>query len=1251
MTEPVNIEFRINSEQLAAQSQRAVNSVLGIGEASSRTGQSVSNMNSSLSGSASAVQILTEQVNIQKRVVADLERQYTAAKAAFDKVNMGTQNPQQIAERERASKLFREIRAELGGEKQALVELEKELNKQSTAQGRATNSAASYMTQLRHLRNEMQTMRMAGQQETQRYRELQAELTRVGTAYNLVRREQRLLTTAGNANLAGVMAGMSGIAGAFSAGQGVASLFVKNSERLAEIQTKLQAAMSITMGLQAVSNTLHATSAFRIQTVAKVTGLWQSAVRLLNVQLGLSVGLSKALLISGIGAIVVGIAAAVTAFNRYREAQEKALRSQKQLTEINIKAAKSIAEVTTDFERYNRIVKDSAATDGDKEKALKELNKKYGDTFGKVKNVKDMEEQLISRAPAYIAMMAEKAKAQAAMALAVEGQEKLLKSLAKSDKDVLRERFDGSYIPTFLTDIVQFKGKSDEEIKQQAETRRSALIAQAQWDSKTYYDAMTDAEHKATEIAEKNGFKETKDPKPPGKSKEETEAERRRKEASAARKKLAEHAVSDENKYNALVIAAMEEGAEKRIAEINAGYDKEIDAIEKKLKEIDELESKARRDGNFTEKDKKNTDAARQSLTDSKTAAGQKRDVGIQNVLKDSKKEIQSMWDGIYDNMRSSLQKELVEIERSYDEKKNIIIKNTLDATDREVQLRELAANKQREINVATINDERSRLSVRKDIETEKQKLANKTYLFEADKAEALLKIEKKAAEEELALLEKLRAEGVQGLGDEIELLIEKIKAMNSELEKMPANKFSEGIGFLKSFSEGMSGLSGEIGSIFGEVSEGIGNIQTAFSDSASAQDKFSAGLNGIISIVNMLSAASQQRKRVEKEFYQNAIAFAHEYALALNEQLRMQSEVNGSGFITDYAGKISDSFAAMNEATDKYYESISKLGDGKVKIKLRDSVDWGAVGKGAVGGAAAGAVIGSVVPVIGNAIGAAVGGLIGGIAGFFGGKKKKNEYGGLLDIFPELVDSAGNLNKELAQTLINTKQTDDETAQLLQNAIEWADAVEEANKQVREIVVDLSGSLGNDLKTAIVDAWKAGEDASKSMFDAANKSLEGFIENLLYSVIFADLFKDFEDRLVESLAPGGDGNIIDDYAWFIGEMDKRDEAYTSQLGALKEYAKGKGFNLWEPDNSQEAKKGLFQTMSQDTGTDLLGQFVAFRIHTADIHGLMVNMEKENKIVTSHLAAIEKNTSDTVSELKEVNTRLKRFENEGLRMK
>ena len=788
MTEPVNIEFRINSEQLAAQSQQAVNSVLGIGEASGRTGQSVSNMNSSLSGSASAVQILTEQVNIQKRVIADLERQYTSAKAAFDKVNVGTQNPRQIAERERASKLFREIRAELNGEKQALVELEKELNKQSTAQGRATNSAASYMTQLRHLRNEMQSLRMAGQQETQRYRELQAELTRVGTAYNLVRREQRLLTTAGNANLAGVMAGMSGIAGAFSAGQGIASLFVKNSEKLAEIQTKLQAAMSITMGLQAVSNTLHATSAFRIQTVAKVTELWQGAMRLLNVQLGLSVGLSKALIAGGIGLLIAGIATLISSIGKWGE-------KQREINRFNAEVNKSTQEQVTKVTALERVLNNSNNSQGVRQNALRELKK----IMPSYNAMLDEEGRLIAdntgALKEYIKNIKNTAAAKVASEKAVKAEQEFddwLSGLNRNEKRAILENSMGALSgddkliygallernKKYVNEVNKWNDVLDKSLsdsfKKTTETNKEHWT-NVKKEALASIDSIESSQLKLLRKGVTEGVDKDVVEKYKKATKDMADADRnlkvydfkpgfgssksRETEASAARKKLAEHAVSDENKYNALVIAAMEEGTEKRIAEINAGYDKEIDAIEKKLAEIDELETKARRDGKYTEKDKKNTDAARQTLEDSKTAAGQKRDVGIQNVLKDSKKEIQSLWDGIYDNMRSSLQKGLVEIERSYDEKKNIIIKNTTDATDREMQLRELAANKQREINVATINDERSRLSVRKDIETEKQKLANKTYLFETDKAEALLKIEKKAAEEELVLLKRLQAE------------------------------------------------------------------------------------------------------------------------------------------------------------------------------------------------------------------------------------------------------------------------------------------------------------------------------------------------------------------------------------------------------------------------------------------------------------------------------------------------------------
>ena len=149
-----------------------------------------------------------------------------------------------------------------------------------------------------------------------------------------------------------------------------------------------------------------------------------------------------------------------------------------------------------------------------------------------------------------------------------------------------------------------------------------------------------------------------------------------------------------------------------------------------------------------------------------------------------------------------------------------------------------------------------------------------------------------------------------------------------------------------------------------------------------------------------------------------------------------------------------------MSDASTKYNEAMDKLAEGRAKIDQKNAVDWGKVGSGAASGAAIGATVGSVVPVIGNAVGAVVGGVVGAVVGLFGGKKKKDLYGGLLDVYPELVDGQENLNKELAEQLIATNQLDAKTKQLVENALDWENALDEARGQIRDITVELAGDL-----------------------------------------------------------------------------------------------------------------------------------------------------------------------------------------------
>ena len=240
---------------------------------------------------------------------------------------------------------------------------------------------------------------------------------------------------------------------------------------------------------------------------------------------------------------------------------------------------------------------------------------------------------------------------------------------------------------------------------------------------------------------------------------------------------------------------------------------------------------------------------------------------------------------------------------------------------------------------------------------------------------------------------------------------------------------------------------------------------------------------------------------------------------------------------------------------------------------------------------------------------------------GLFKGKKKKNQYGGLTEVFPELVDGAGKLNKELAKTIINTDQVDDKTKQLIQNALDWAEATEKANQQIKEVVVDLAGDLGNGIKNALVEAFRSGENASKKMFDAAGKSLEQFVENLVFSALFSDAFKTFENDLIESFGESGDRDVVDDYDRFMGVLKGREKLFNESLRAIQGRADTHGFKLWGKESGKDASSltGAVKGVTEETASMVAGQMNAIRINQMEA----TNMLRQQLF---HLSNIDRNT-------------------------
>lgn len=525
--------------------------------------------------------------------------------------------------------------------------------------------------------------------------------------------------------------------------------------------------------------------------------------------------------------------------------------------------------------------------------------------------------------------------------------------------------------------------------------------------------------------------------------------------------------------------------------------------------------------------------------------------------------------------------------------------------------------------------------------------IENDKYEWEADRELAQLNNDLEEANKRLEQL------GRQEMSPDLKLSIEAVKneieGINIEIGKIPEKKIKEVGAVFSELVGKLSGLDGEAGEFFGSIAKGIQDVSKIWSEFKTMTDsqKASSAVGAAVDIVNMLVSASKSRKDAMKAYYMDAIYLAHQYALALNEQLRLQGQLSGSVFVKNYSAEINSAFAASTEAVQKYDEAMSKLADGQAKAGKKNSVSWKAIGSGAVSGATIGAVAGGGVF---SWLTTAIGAVGGAIVGLIGGLKKKDTYKPLLDLHKDLIDANGDLNSELAKQLIATNQLDDNTKVLVQNALDWNDANKEATDSIKDIVKELAGDLGGSLKDGLIDAWKAGEDAGERMFDALNKSLANLIENMIFGLVFSKSLKKFEDDLTKSLIDGGKG-AAEIYKELSENLIKDNEIFKEQMDIAKSATGSVGFSPWSADTGESRtgmQKGI-AGLTQDQGEELNGRFTAIQGHTYMIMNSMqtVTQNSSQSLVlltsinfnTARLESIEKGMKATSEAVQSMNDR------------
>lgn len=312
----------------------------------------------------------------------------------------------------------------------ALLAEEQALNKQKEAVEKNANAHVSLRTQLRNVREQLAEMEEAGQRGTQQFIELQQEAGRLTNAIGDANAQAKIFSH-DNQGLQGMIAGINGVVGAFSAAQGAVALFAGENENLQKVMLKVQSLMSITIGLQQVANALNKDSAFMLVTVAKAKNILAAANARLAAALWGSTVAAQALMAALTLGLSVAITAIIVAVSRFQKKQAEA---KKQADEFNKKVAEAAGKPVTAYRTLQAEWISLSDSLKEREKWVQNNADKFSSLGFSIRNAKEAEELLVNNSSKFVQAMMLRAKATATSELAVEKYKAVIEAQNKVDK-------------------------------------------------------------------------------------------------------------------------------------------------------------------------------------------------------------------------------------------------------------------------------------------------------------------------------------------------------------------------------------------------------------------------------------------------------------------------------------------------------------------------------------------------------------------------------------------------------------------------------------------------------------------------------------------------------------------------------------------------------------------------------------------------------------------------------------------------
>ena len=254
------------------------------------------------------------------------------------------------------------------------------LKNQISSYEKVSTGATNMRSGIRATREELAKMLLSGEANT-------AQL------YKMAKAGGELTDAMGDANQAiaamasdtfpldSLLQGVQSITAGFQVAEGTMALFGVENEDLQKSLVRLNALMAITSGLQQLQNNIQRTSTLTLGFNIVMQKAYTLAV-------GESTGAMKlfrlALISTGIGAFVVLLGVAVTAFMKWSESSRQASKNLKLLADVSKEANKNIEDERAELTKLVAIAKNENLSKEQRKNAIKQINENYPEMLGNI---------------------------------------------------------------------------------------------------------------------------------------------------------------------------------------------------------------------------------------------------------------------------------------------------------------------------------------------------------------------------------------------------------------------------------------------------------------------------------------------------------------------------------------------------------------------------------------------------------------------------------------------------------------------------------------------------------------------------------------------------------------------------------------------------------------------------------------------------------------------------------------------------